>query len=76
MVTKTYFSEIQDWRQEYERNLASPDGWLSISGLFWLEDGENRFGAARSNVVVLPDGTAPDQVGVFTYRNGKIELLR
>ncbi|MBN1149402.1 MAG: DUF1684 domain-containing protein [Anaerolineales bacterium] len=74
MAIKSYFSEIQDWRKEYERKLASPDGWLAISGLFWLEDGQNRFGSARSNEIALPEGSAPEQVGVFSFRGGKITL--
>ena len=74
MVLKSYFSEIQDWRRDYETKLVSPDGWLAISGLFWLDDGENRFGTARSNEIVLPEGSAPDQVGVLTFHNGKVSL--
>ena len=74
MVQGTYYSQIQDWRKEHERKLASPDGWLAISGLFWLEEGKNRFGCAQSNEIVLPSEAAPEQAGVFSFKQGEISL--
>jgi uncharacterized protein (DUF1684 family) len=74
MVQSTYYSQIQEWRKEYERKLASPDGWLAISGLFWLEEGVNRFGCAQSNEIVLPSGTAPEQAGIISFQQGEINL--
>lgn len=29
------------WRADYEASLKAPDGWLSVSGLYWLHEGVN-----------------------------------
>jgi uncharacterized protein (DUF1684 family) len=42
--------------------------------LFWLEEGENRFGSDPSNQVALPVGAAPPYSGVFIYKEDKIVL--
>ncbi len=67
----SYRAEVKRWRQDYERTLRAPDGWLSVSGLFWLKEGENRFGAGPLNDIVLPRGSAPADAGVFEFRGGK-----
>ena len=39
-----YRQQILAWRQWREERLREPDGWLTLAGLFWLEEGENPFG--------------------------------
>ena len=63
-------SELADWRKSREAALRSDGGWLTVTGLFWLRDGPNRFGKDASNEIVLPDG--PARAGAFTLRNGKV----
>jgi uncharacterized protein (DUF1684 family) len=63
-------SEIAEWRKSREAALRRDGGWLTVTGLFWLRDGPNRFGADGSGEIVLPDG--PTHAGVFTLRNGKV----
>jgi uncharacterized protein (DUF1684 family) len=65
-----YRASIEKWRQEYEEDLTSDHGWLTISGLFWLHEGENRFGSDPTNDIVLPD-SAPADAGVFEFHAGK-----
>ena len=31
----------QQWRAHYEAGLKAPDGWLSVAGLSWLQEGTN-----------------------------------
>ncbi len=68
----TYRVSIEKWRQGYEAKLRSDDGWLTLSGLFWLHDGENRFGADARNDIVLHATDMPAQGGSFSLHNGKI----
>ncbi len=49
------------WRQERLARLTAPDGWLSVVGLCWLEQGANTVGSDERNAVVLPAG--PDRLG-------------
>ncbi|MBI3158935.1 MAG: DUF1684 domain-containing protein [Chloroflexi bacterium] len=69
-----YFAEIAAWRAEKETALRAEYSWLSLAGLFWLKEGENRFGSAPGNDIVLPQGSAPAQAGVFLVE-GKIVTL-
>jgi uncharacterized protein len=67
-----YRASVEKWRQVYEADLKSDHGWLTISGLFWLHEGENHFGADPSNDIVMPEGSAPADAGYFDFRDGKI----
>lgn len=67
-----YRASVERWRADHEADLKSDHGWLTISGLFWLHDGENRFGSDPSNDVVMPEGSAPADAGYFDFHDGKI----
>ena len=60
-----YREEIERWRRERLDRLRSPDGWLSVVGLFWLEPGENSVGTDPSNRIVVPGGRATDRLGTI-----------
>lgn len=66
-----YESTIETWRKQREERLKAKDGWLSVAGLFWLKDGENRVGSDPSYEIVLPEGRAPKRLGVFDFKDGK-----
>ncbi len=70
-----YRAGILKWRAEREARLKADGGWLTVAGLFWLKDGENRFGTDPKADVVLPPGSAPAQAGVFDL-HGRETTLR
>lgn len=70
----SYEKTIEKWRAEREAKLKAEDGWLTVTGLFWLREGQNEFGSAPTNDIVLPPGAAPDKLGSFEWLNGKITL--
>ena len=49
---------IEAWRASRHERLAKPDCWLTLVGLDWLKDGENRVGSAADNDIQLPGGPA------------------
>jgi hypothetical protein len=65
-----YGAEIQAWREKREADLKADGGWLTVAGLFWLKEGENRFGSDAANDIVLP-ASAPARAGVFELRQGE-----
>jgi uncharacterized protein len=69
----TYRSEIEAWRAARLARLKAEDGWPSVVGLFWLEDGPNAFGSAKDNAIVLPP-SAPARMGSIVLRNGRATL--
>lgn len=69
----TYRAEIEAWRAKRIEGLRRPDGWLTLAGLFWLEDGENRLGSDPSNRVILP-AAAPKFLGVILLSRGAVSV--
>jgi uncharacterized protein len=67
----SYRASVERWRQAYEDDLKSDHGWLAISGLFWLHEGENRFGSDPLGDIVLPETSAPAEAGTFEFHAGK-----
>jgi uncharacterized protein len=65
-----YRHSVEKWRQEYQSSLTSDTGWLTVSGLFWLREGENTFGSDPRNKILLP-ASAPAHAGVFDFQSGK-----
>jgi uncharacterized protein (DUF1684 family) len=64
---------VEAWKARRLKSLQSEEGWLSLVGLHWLKEGENRFGSLPSNDVVLP-ATAPETAGTLTLAGGKVTL--
>jgi uncharacterized protein (DUF1684 family) len=58
-----YAAEVEAWRAQRLARLTADDGWLTLTGLYWLEPGENRFGTAADSAVVLPDESLPETAG-------------
>ncbi len=40
-------AQWQSWVQEYDQGRRSTDGWLSLVGLYWLNEGSNSIGSAK-----------------------------
>jgi uncharacterized protein len=57
--------EIERWRARRLERLRSPEGWLTLVGLFWLEPGKNAVGSDPGNRVVLPAGKAAPFLGTL-----------
>jgi len=60
-----YAAEVDAWRSQRLERLTADDGWLTLTGLYWLEPGENRFGSAPEGAVVLPDESVPEIAGLL-----------
>jgi uncharacterized protein (DUF1684 family) len=67
-----YRTEILKWREAREENLKKEGGWLSVAGLFWLNEGANRFGSGADNDIVLPESGGAARGGSFELRAGKV----
>jgi len=62
-VDPAYVAEIEEWRSGRLERLIADDGWLTLTGLYWLEPGENSFGSGEDNTVVLPDQSVAGVAG-------------
>lgn len=73
-ATAAYVESIDKWHQEREVRLKAPDGWLTLAGLFWLQEGENTFGSASGNALTFPKGKIAAQAGTITLRADTITM--
>jgi len=53
-----YLEEIADWRERRHQRLASEDGWMTLVGMEWLTEGENRVGSSPASDARIPGGPA------------------
>ena len=67
-----YAAEIEAWRVDREARLAANDGWLTVAGLFFLNEGTQTFGSSPLNDILLRTG--PEQAGTFTLRNNVVTV--
>ena len=57
---------VEQWRVTRVAELTSETGWLTLVGLFWLDKGDNTFGRAPSNRLVLDHPALAPRAGTFT----------
>lgn len=63
MTPAEHAQGVRSWWAEREERLRSPDGWLTLVGLYWLEPGDNRFGADPANPIPLSGVGLPATAG-------------
>ncbi|HEX7071155.1 MAG TPA: DUF1684 domain-containing protein [Rhodothermales bacterium] len=62
---RAHRKKVEAWHARRVANLTAPDAWLSLTGLFWLKQGENRFGFGSANDVTFPDSAGPAYLGSY-----------
>jgi len=65
-----YKAEIGTLQKQRDASLRKGDGWLSLVGLSWLQEGDNAVGSAPKSHVLLPKGKAPAKLGTIRLENG------
>ena len=74
MDPNVYAQEISQWQTERLAELKSEGGWLTLIGLFWLKEGENKLGSDPVSDIVLP----ADKIGklsvIFVLKNGVVQF--
>lgn len=66
-------NDLEEWRNQRYTDLREPDGYLSLAGLYWLEDGEHSFGSDSSNNLIFPE-SAPPNLGSFIIRDSTVTM--
>ena len=71
---ESHAQAVEQWRRERHEDLLKPDGWLSLVGLSWLEEGDNTCGSDPESDVPLPE-SAPARLAVLRMAaDGTVEL--
>lgn len=71
----SYAKEILSWQEKRSNSLTSSNGWLTLAGLYWLNDGINTFGSSASNDIVFPEGKADTTMGHFNLANDRVTMI-
>jgi uncharacterized protein len=73
MANEEYINSIKKWHEERETILRRENGWLALSGLFWLRKGTNLVGSDPEADILLPQ-RAPRQLGTFEFDGNNVTL--
>ncbi|HTC16214.1 MAG TPA: DUF1684 domain-containing protein [Steroidobacteraceae bacterium] len=65
---------IEAWRAQRVNSLTSDSGWLTLTGLFWLKQGENSFGRAPGNALQLDNAALAEQAGSFLVSGQQVRF--
>lgn len=71
---QNYLSSFDEWKKDRITSLKSPDGWLNLAGLYWLEEGENSIGSDSSNTIIFP-ANAPAKIGLVMLTDEKLKMI-
>jgi hypothetical protein len=69
-----YRAEVRKWREEREARLKADGGWLTVAGLFWLDEGRKSFGSDKASDFVLP-ASAPANAGSFERSGSAVRVV-
>ena len=72
-IDAPYRAQVEQWRQQREEALKADGGWLTVTGLFWLKEGDNTVGGESSNDILLPDGS-PARLGTLKLQSGHVNF--
>jgi len=68
----SYKNEIVEWHKKRMESLKSATGWVNLSGLFWLKEGENKFGSATGNELLFKEKDFPALLGTFLLKGNEV----
>lgn len=63
-------NDLLKWQAARNAELSSPESWIGLLGLFWLQSGANPVGSAPGATVVLPAG--PALLGDIVWQDGAL----
>lgn len=68
----TYQQQMAAFYKLRKEVLLAQDGWINLSGLFWLQPGINHFGSKAGNDLVFDHPDFPERAGTFDWKDGKV----
>lgn len=75
MTPDDHRASVDRWRAARDARLRSPDGWLTLVGLHWLEEGEHRLGSSTDSEIQLRGDGVPARVGALHVADGTVRLV-
>jgi uncharacterized protein len=66
---------VEQWRTARVAELTGEHGWLTLVGLFWLEQGDNSFGRSPANKLVLNHPALASKAGRIVLDGHSIQFV-
>lgn len=66
--------EIEEWHENRLASLKSPQGWLKLAGLFWLNEGTQTFGSGAEADIVFPKESITQIAGNITLEGEHLTI--
>jgi uncharacterized protein (DUF1684 family) len=63
------------WRESRRESIAGENGWITLIGLHWLDEGETTLGSDPGSGIVLPADRAPAHVGTLVLEGGAVVFV-
>lgn len=70
--TPDYVQQIELWRSQRLEHLKAPTGWLAVSGLVWLKDGDFSFGSDPGHPISISQTSGPTTAGTIHVRGSDV----
>lgn len=74
-ISEDYFAETEEFYETRRASLTAPTGWMRLSAMMWLSEGENTFGSHQNNDIVFPEGSIPGFAGTFILSDGIVNMI-
>jgi uncharacterized protein (DUF1684 family) len=68
-------ARIEEWRAQRVRSLTGDSGWLTLAGLFWLNEGPNTFGRSPVSALRLDNAALAPECGYFLVRDHQVRFI-
>lgn len=67
-IDDEYREFVENWHRNRIEVLKEDQGWLRLSGLYWLREGEQSFGSGERVRIQFPEGSIPEFAGIFELK--------
>ncbi len=74
-IDSEYVASLMEWRQNRESKLRAEEGYLSLAGFHWLEEGSYVLGDMGSADIVFPDGSTNGSFGKLLVESDSIAFF-
>lgn len=71
----SYKDSVNNWYRQRIIDLKAPDGWVNLTGLFWLEKGSSTLGSGKENTILVQHRDMPRQAGKFYVTEREITWI-
>ena len=74
-TSSSHADEVLAWQAERLESLRSGDSWLTLVGLYWLQEGDNSFGSDPANALVLTSSHVLPPAGRFVLADSIVTFF-